>query len=181
MITVVTNFDNVISDELDKIRGFDANRMCLIQAEYIAGEWRKRIHQDGLAADGSQIGTYSPGYMKVRTGNYPNKGVYKSGKRKGEQKDSGVYTKGKNKGRPRIKYNRTADTDVVASLTRQMESDMKAFPLESGAAVGYSNDRNFQKSQWVENTYKKKIFDLTDAEEKEVMRIADEEVQKALL
>jgi hypothetical protein len=146
MITVVTNFDRVISDRLDRLNNFDAQRMCLIQAEYIAGEWRKRIHMDGIAADGSQIGTYSDGYMKTRVS----------------------------------RYHRTGDRRVIASLTRQMELNMTAFPTVNGAAVGYPDSYNYRKSQWVEKACKKRIFGLTDQEAADMLTIAEEEVKKAL-
>jgi len=39
-------------------------------ATSLLGDVKNRIHEDGKAADGSQIGTYSKGYMVVRTNSY---------------------------------------------------------------------------------------------------------------
>jgi hypothetical protein len=66
--------------------------------------------------------------MKIRTGNYNNSGRKAKGKDKGGLKDSGSFSRGDKKGVPRPKYNRTSDTKVVLSLTRQMENDMSVIP-----------------------------------------------------
>jgi hypothetical protein len=177
MITLNTNLSEILGEGIRKLDSFDAKRICMMQAIYVAGEWRKRIHQDGIASDGSQIGTYSPGYMKVRTGSYSNADTYKKGKRKGEQKNSGLYARGDNKGKARPKYNRTNDTKVIASLTRQMENSMAAIPTDDGAAVSYHDELSMQKSKWVEATYKKKIFALTSEEKDAVIEIARNEAK----
>lgn len=130
---------------------------------------KRRIHNDGKDSDGNPIGTYSPGYLKYRQAGY--KGT--------------VYTKGKNKGQSRgeknKKPNRTSDSKVVLSLTRQMESDMNIFRIQNGWAIGYTNDINFQKSQWLEDdTYKKKIFDATQKELQEDKRSAEAYIKSVL-
>jgi hypothetical protein len=181
MITLNTNFSEILGAEISKLSSFDAKRICMMQAAYVAGEWRKRIHQDGIAADGSQIGTYSPGYMKVRTGLFSNADLYKRGKKKGEAKNSGLYSRGDNKGKSRPKYNRTNDTKVIASLTRQMENSMAAIPTDTGAAVAYHDDLSMKKSKWVEATYGKKIFALTKEEKDSVIEIAKNEAKNMLL
>lgn len=124
----------------------------------------ERIHVDGKAADGSQIGNYTPEYMKVRTGIYPTNEKYKKGKKKGQSKAVGVYTKGKNKGAQRPQYNRTSDTKVVLSLTRQMENDYAAILGNISWGIGFNNPINFDKAGWNEETYKKKIYALTNNE-----------------
>ena len=58
--------------------------MTALQASTVIGEVRKRIHVDGRASDGSQIGSYSRGYLKVRSGLYPSAKVGQSGKSKGK-------------------------------------------------------------------------------------------------
>ena len=113
---------------------------------------KRRIHNEGKDSDGNDIGTYSPSYLKYRQVGY--KGT--------------VYTKGPNKGESRgeknKKPNRTSDPKVVLSLTRQMESDMNIFRIQNGWAIGYQTDLSFDKSQWNEHTYGKKIFDATQKE-----------------
>jgi len=96
----------------------------------------KRIHNNGIAADGSAIGNYSSGYLKKR-----------------ESK----------------KYNRLEGSKVVISLTRQLEGDWNiaeesVIKTTKGYGIAFLTKTSFDKSQWVEATYKKKIFALTKTE-----------------
>jgi hypothetical protein len=151
----------------------DSDAMLSVVATSMVPVLRKRVHEDGLDASGNAIGTYSKEYMSVRTGIYKSNGVYKSGPKKGERKPQGVYTKGKKKGEPRPQYNRTSDTKIILSLTRQAENDMKAIPTPIGWGIGYSNPDNYDKIVWNEKRYGKKILTaLTDEEDKQVEEIA---------
>lgn len=109
----------------------------------------KRIHQDGQAADGSQIGTYSNEYMKLRTGNYGNSKKVSRGKNKGKLKDAGTFTKGAEVGAARPKYNRSSDTKVIVSLTRQLENDWSVMETPKGYGIGFTNAFNADKLRWV--------------------------------
>lgn len=133
---------------------------------------RDRIHTQGIASDGSQIGTYSDSYMSVRTGVYKSNSAITKGKDKGKTRNVGVFTKGENKGESRPNFNRTADSKVILSLTRQMESDFSVQATEKGYGLGFNNSLNFDKSQWVEATYKKPIYPLTSSEKEQVIEIA---------
>jgi phage gpG-like protein len=126
---------------------------------------RNRIHVEGRAADGSQIGTYSEEYMQVRTGKFQSNGTYKSGKRKGETRDTGAYTRGPRKGQPRIQYNRTDDKTVVFSLTRQMENDFSVVETEVGYGLGFKNVENSRKAEFCEKVFKKVVYALTSDEQ----------------
>lgn len=122
----------------------------------LVGAMRERIHENGIASDGSQIGTYSEGYMVVRTGQYKNSKTSKKG----------VTKAGTSKtGKPRPNYNRTNDTKVILSLTRDQERDWSVIEVNGQFGIGYKSDLNFNKSKWEEETYRKKIFDLTDKEQ----------------
>jgi hypothetical protein len=180
MLSVSSNMNEVISAELAKLSRFDAMSVCRAQAVETVEMFRKRIHQEGKASDGSQIGTYSPGYMKVRTGNYGNSSRVSRGQNKGKPKNAGVYVRGAKKGIPRLKYNRTGDTMVILSLTRQMENDMMVIPVDNGYGVGYNNPLNFQKAGWAEETYSKKIFSPTLEERTKVLDIAQQAIDNAL-
>jgi hypothetical protein len=147
-------------------------------ATSMLAEMRVRIHTDGIASDGQPIGTYSPGYMEVRTGVFKTNSRFSKGKNKGSIKPTGVFTKGKNKGEPRPSYNRTSDPKVVISLTRQMENDFTVFATDMGYGLGYNNPDNFLKAGYVEATYKKKIFDLTENEKAQVQTIAHNAIDK---
>jgi hypothetical protein len=124
----------------------------------------RRIHKEGIASDGSPIGNYSAEYMKVRTRNFTNSGRISRGPNKGKVKDAGVISRGLNKGEARPKYNRDGSTTVIISLTRQLENDWSVIATTRGYGIGFLNSHNFDKSQWVEATYKRKIFAMTDSE-----------------
>jgi hypothetical protein len=139
-----------------------------------------RIHVEGKDASGGQIGNYSPGYMKVRTGQYATNRTISKGKSKGQTATKGVFTKGKNKGAPRPNYNRDASTKVIISLTRQLENDESVISDGNRYGIGFKNVENFNKSQWVEATYKKKIFALTPDEQELTLELAKKYVSNAL-
>lgn len=179
MLTIKTNISEVVAQYqvmVDKIKNPD--KMLRTMATTLTGVIAARVFTDGKASDDQQIGTYSNDYMKVRTGNFGNSGKVTRGNNKGNLKDSGTISRGVKKGQPRPKYNRTADTKVVASLTRQMENDFGTnaedpAQTEAGYGIGFKNPHNYDKSQWVEATYKKPIWQLTQEEQNLVQQIAD--------
>ena len=150
-LTIKTNLDQVLSNLGQSLKTImDPNYLLRPVAIEVLPMMTERIHKEGKASDGGQIGTYSSGYMKLRTGNYGNAGKYKSGKKKGELKDSGVFTRGDNKGEARPKYNRSADTKIIVSLTRQLENNWSVLETKNGYGIGFTNPFNAQKLRWVE-------------------------------
>jgi hypothetical protein len=121
----------------------------------------ERIHVKGLAADGSAIGTYSDGYMKIRTGEV-------------NHRHDATNLKTKKTFSTKPKYNRSADPKVIISLTRQLENDYAVLPGDKGWGVGFNNVHNFEKATWNNTRYGKTIYDLTDAEEARVAEIVEE-------
>lgn len=177
MINISIN--DALGELSDRLNSFDKDELCRQIAVNILPEMRDRVHVQGKAADGSQIGTYSKGYMKVRTGNYPetvitrgsNKGQFREKKTKGE---AGVFTKGRNKGKPRPTYNWSTDNKVILSLTRQMQQDMKVIQTDNGYGIGYSNEFNYNKAIWNQTRYNKDIWSLS-VEELNIMESTAEQ------
>jgi hypothetical protein len=191
-----SNVSRIIGQMKAKLISLQANPDPMLRTVALAvlPEVKKRVHIDGKDSSGKQIGIYSPGYMVLRTGAYKNAGRISKGKNKGKLKDAGTFTDrtiqldkntgvftGEDKvGKARPRYNRTSDTKVILSLTRQMENDLSVLPTGNGYGLGYNNPDNFKKSQWNEQTYKKDIWKLT-AEEKELAKkVAVEYVQDFL-
>lgn len=54
----------VISTVSEKLSAIDIDRLTRLQATSLLATMRVRIHQDGVASDGSQIGEYTPAYIK---------------------------------------------------------------------------------------------------------------------
>lgn len=139
-----------------------------------------RIHQKGEASDGGQIGTYSSGYMAIRTGVFKSNEVYKSGPNKGKNKPIGKFTRGKNKGSSRPNYNRDSDTKVIVSLTRQLENNWSVIATTNGYGIGFTNPFNLQKARWVEGIKDKIIFSLSKAEQQYAVERINELIADAL-
>ena len=173
-----SNTSEVIKVILSKMSGIQADQVSRECAVAVLPEMRHRIHVDGKDSSGNQIGTYSNAYMKVRTGRYSRNETFSKGKNKGQTKPGGIYTKGQHKGEPRKQYNRTSDTKVVLSLTRQMENDMNVLAAGRNYGIGYNNPLNFKKSVWCEETYQKPVFQLTSGEIELVKKVAQDFIDK---
>ena len=118
----------------------------------------QRIFRQGRDAFNKSLGRYSEGYMKTRKAGilYVKKGVKK-----------------------KITY--PSGTKVILQATSQMVNDYKLLVLPGGNyGSGFSNTKNFDKSFWVEDTYDKPIFQLTDKEDKQLEIILEKEMSKFL-
>lgn len=176
-----SNISVIVGGLKNQILGLRNNPEPVLRAAAIAviPEMRVRIHKNGKDSAGQQIGTYSPGYMAVRTGNFKNSGKISRGPNKGKLKNAGTFTdatirldkntgvfSGEDKvGTKRPNYHRSEDTKVIISLTRQLENDYAVVPTPNGVGIGFNNPLNFQKAQWVEETYKKPILTQLTKEE----------------
>lgn len=80
----------------------------------------------------------------------------------------------------RKKYNRTADTKIIVSLTRQLENDWNVIATDKGYGIGFLNPFNFQKARWVEANKGKKIFSLSSAEQQYVNDTVNQLTKDAL-
>lgn len=170
MITIDTNTQEVMTRLVSQLgEVMNTQRMMQRVAVTLLPVVKKRVHEDGKDAEGRPIGTYSEGYMAIRTGKFKNSDKFVKGAKAGKNKNSGTHSKGKISGRPRPVFNRTADTKVILSLTREMENDMVAVPTEQGYGLGYQNPHNLEKAQWCEKTYGgRKILTGITEEEKEL-------------
>lgn len=195
MIRVKTNLSSVAGSIAQKLKVLtDRDNLLRAVATNVLAEMKIRIHADGQDASGGQIGTYSEGYMKVRTGNFKNAPKVTRGKNAGKRrnagtfteavirlnKESGVFTGEDKVGKKRPNYNRSSDTKVVASLTRNMENDIKVLPTNNGYGIGYSNDANAAKVGYLEETYHKEIFTIGDRETKVINETVQTYVTSAL-
>lgn len=90
----------------------------------------------------------------------------------------GTYSKGYMSTREKNK--RGADTKVIISLTRQLENDWSVVDNGNSYGIGFKNKHNFDKSQWVEATYKKKIFSLSPSEKEYAQKRFQELLSDAL-
>jgi len=173
MIKFESNIEVIIQAKLEQIQALKNNPDPILRtvAFAVLPELKHRVHIEGKDSSGSQIGTYSPGYMVIRTGSFKNAEKFTKGKNKGALKNSGKFTEQSislNKktgvfntdkvGTARPRYNRDSDSKVILSLTRQMENDLSVVATPVGYGIGYLNPLNLKKARWCEETYKKKIL-----------------------
>lgn len=91
----------------------------------------------------------------------------------------GTYSESYQKTRRRKNY--PISRKVILQATSQMVNDYKFLVLPDGNfGSGFSNTKNFDKSFWVEDTYDKPIFQLTDSEDKKLEVILEKEMTKFL-
>lgn len=104
--------------------------------------------------------------------------IHQEGKAANEQQ-IGTYNKSYLKLRER-KYNRSSDTKIIVSLTRQLENDWSVIATNRGYGVGFLNPFNFQKARWVEENKGVIIFSLSPSEENKLSEIVQENVSNVL-
>lgn len=130
----------------------------------------ERIHKEGKASDGGQIGTYSNGYLKVRSGQFRNAGKKNSGVKTKQRVATPfgslkyVYLNIEGDKIKRENYNRGSDTKVIVSLTRQLENNWSVMETQKGYGIGFTNPFNADKLRWVEEQKGKVIGHLTTEE-----------------
>lgn len=168
-VKLKTNIGDAVKESFQQITVALSNMMdkkvfLLPMVNEMIVKMKIRIHSEGKAADGTQIGTYSPGYMKVRTGDFASAVRYERGKHKGEVKNPGLISRGIHKGEARPKYNRTNDTKIIVSLTSKLEGDWRVVDTPEGYGIGFGTDLSYNKARWVEEIKDKIIFSLTDDE-----------------
>jgi hypothetical protein len=191
MIRIKTNIGKIVELNVARLQKLaETDQMLRTAATQFLGQMKTRIHENGLDANNRPIGTYSPGYMTLRLGTYQNGKVFVTrGVNKGNIKkqkrigDAGVFSKGINKGKVRPKYNVDTSPKVILSLTRTMENDESVIALRNNSyGIGFSNKDNYDKSQWVEETYhlEGKIFAVSANEQQAVIDIVKQFTQDAL-
>lgn len=63
----------------------------------------------------------------------------------------------------RKRYNRTSETKMIYSLTRQMEQDFVGIAENDTYGLGFNNAHNFEKASWLEAA-RPGVYDLSDTE-----------------
>ena len=80
----------------------------------------------------------------------------------------------------RIKQGYPASRKIILQATGQMAQDFSVITGQETVGLGFKNSANADKSEWVEDTYKTKIFAHTDQEIKIANDLFAKEVNKIL-
>lgn len=78
------------------------------------------------------------------------------------------------------RFNRSADSKIIVSLTRQLENDWSVIATDEGYGIGFLNPLNLQKARWAEENKGKKIFNLSESEQQYVNDTVAQMVKDAL-
>jgi hypothetical protein len=90
----------------------------------------------------------------------------------------GTYSEGYLKTRRKAGYPNSSK--VILQATRQMDNDWSVISAGNSVGLGFKNSFNADKSEWVEETYNKSIFDHTEAELTLLESLIDKEINKVL-
>lgn len=121
------------------------NALELSMATSMQAVTADRIFNQGKAADGSDIGTYSKPYLKTR-----------------------------------VKKGYPSSSKVILQAERQMVNDWSVINAGKTLGLGFKNTTNADKSEFVEKTYKKPIFEHTKAELKLIDDLLGKGIKKIL-
>ena len=80
----------------------------------------------------------------------------------------------------RVKKGLGSSPKVILQFSGQMRNDYLLLEERGQFASGFTNQANADKSFWVEDTYDKEIFKLTDKEEQLLDSLLNEKVNGAL-
>ena len=152
---------------------------------------KQRIHQQGQAGDGSDIGAYSvkPIYISAVTGagkglsnatGKTGKSVFGSGKKKGEPHTSQYFAGGYNQFKTTVGLNETGKVNLV--LTGELSKRLLVLgePGTSGYGLGWQDEELTKRAQALELKYGKKIWALTEEEKKEMIEEVSSQAKKIM-
>jgi hypothetical protein len=164
-------------------------------ATTLLADVKTRIHEKGIASDGSAIGQYSTKPMYVSsTANIGSaakfgrpigktgRSKFQSGKRKGADHASRYFPGGYNEFKTKIGRNQLGSVNL--SLSGDMNSQLTVQATSNGFGFGWPDGTGkgskFQRAGFLEKKYGKKIWGLTDEEKVKTISLAKNYVIHAL-
>lgn len=151
---------------IDKInQAVRSDRNLRIALSTTLAEHKPRIFQQGFDVRGAKIGIYSTKKISISKKN--------QARQTGKTTFKGGYAEyksaiGKNPGFVNLR-----NTDQM-----MMDYGIQGSALSYG--FGFQNGDNYKKSQWMEEKYKKNIFDLSRHEENVLTNVLTDQIVKAL-
>lgn len=156
-----------IIDQINKLNEFiqsDRNiRTALITTLAIQ---KPRIFVKGLDSNGNEIGTYSKNPISISRKNQA-RNTGKTYFKGGYSQYHGEIGKGSSK--------------VILRNTDQMYMDYGLVGSAGKYGFGFQNSENYNKSQWMEEKYKKDIFSLSESEINVLTNVLVDQLNKAFL
>ena len=155
----------------------------------LLGDVKTRIHENGLASDGTKIGSYStkPMYVSVKANVGRSFGrpigktglsKFKTGEKKGKDHTSRYFPGGYNQYKTVIGRNQLGSVNLSLSGTLNNQLTLQA--TERGYGIGWANAELYKRAKALEKKYGKPIWMLTDEETGKTISIAKNFVNRAL-
>lgn len=196
MISITTNLPQILAPIIANLNSAElADKVTRIVAVEMLGEMRARIHQQGMAADGGDIGKYStaPLYVSVKqnvgksfgaplgkpNANGKRFSKFASGKKAGQSHKSRYFERGYEGYKNAI--GRNVIGKVNLSLSGQLDAQFTLIQTPSGWGLGWLDAEKIKRAKALQDKkYRKKIWALTDEEAAKAVTTAEREVQNAL-
>lgn len=182
-----TNIHQVIDPIVQKLQSpVPYDKVLRIVATSMLGEIKVRIHQKGIASDGSDIGKYStkPAYFPPVSGlpkfdaqGKTGKKVFASGEKKGQAHKTRYFETGYS-GLRGATGRQVSKVDL--SLTGQLDKQFTIIPTEKGYGLGWPDAEKLIRAKGLEKHYGKEIWNLTADEREKAILIANEEINNAI-
>lgn len=161
---------------------FDANMR--LASESVRGLMLTRIHEDGKAADGSQIGTYStkPMYANPETtpgATFTPEG--KTGRRVFESTGANHKTKYFDTGYKGLRNAIGKQSDSVnLNMSGIMQNTFMTMPTQDGYGLGWESDEMLNRARALEVKYGRPIWALTAEESAALTDVLKEKIQNGI-
>lgn len=185
-VTLKTNIQEVISSlKIDSFRKGGENYDGLLRAVALTSlaEIKTRIHEEGKAADGADIGRYSTKPLYVNPRNSP-KAFTPKGKTGRVKFESGKPLKTRyfadGYGGFKSFIGRNLLGKVNLSLSGQLNKQFLLFPTTDGWGLGWADDEKYTRAIGLERKYRREIYNLTDEEEQKAVGAADKYIEDAI-
>lgn len=98
----------------------------------------------------------------------------------GKAQDESTETYSKEYIKQRVRDGYPSSSKVIFQATRQMANDFSVINNGNDLGLGFKNQSNADKSEWVEATYEKPVFAHTSNELKLIDQLVGKEVKKIL-
>ncbi len=182
MIVVKTNIDKVVSslkaDLASFYKGGENYNACLrAVASSTLGQMQERIHEQGKASGGEDIGQYSAKPIYVNPKESPKKftplGKNKKAKFKsGKPKQTRYFADGYKGFKTFIGRNILGKVNL--SLSGQLNKQWTLQPTSDGWGLGWADAEKYNRAKGFEKKYHKPIYDLTKEEIENVEHSAND-------
>ena len=182
MLSIHTNINTIINSKLTQLREIQPGGAVYDAAMHEAADTQlrnitQRIHTDGQASDGSDIGQYSikPRYMNPQHSPVAFQPVGKTGRdtfiKSGKPHLTKYFDQGYRAFREEVGL---ASDKVVLTLSGALRDGLMVMPAAGGYTLGWSDAALYDLSQALETKYTKPIWAATTDERAEMVKCVRE-------